>query len=320
MTQHFETHAFSRRGFLIGTGATAVAVVVRPTACRRRSPPARSTSAPSSRSARTASSPSPCPASEMGQGTRTALSADPRRGPRRRLEQGPRRAGAGQRQALRQSEVQRPAADRRQLLRHRLLLPDAARRRAGPQGAARQRGRGLEGAGRGADHRARHGGARQVEPEDRLRRSRQDREGARSAAGDHQGGAEADLAVPPDRQGHRARSTGRRRSTAPRNTASTCNCRTCSTPRCSTPTCSTRRPSTSTTPRRKPSRASCKIVPLPVGVGVIADTVEGAMRAKSLLKVTWTKAAPGQTYTAGRRASPTTAPSPPTGASQASRW
>jgi isoquinoline 1-oxidoreductase beta subunit len=40
-----------------------------------------------------------------------------------------------------------------------------------------------------------------------------------------------------------------------------------------------------------------KIVPLPVGVGVIADTVEGAMRAKSLLKVTWTKSAPGQTYT-----------------------
>jgi isoquinoline 1-oxidoreductase beta subunit len=40
-----------------------------------------------------------------------------------------------------------------------------------------------------------------------------------------------------------------------------------------------------------------KIVPLPVGVGVIADTIEGAMRAKTLLKVTWTKAAPGQTYT-----------------------
>ena len=44
-----------------------------------------------------------------------------------------------------------------------------------------------------------------------------------------------------------------------------------------------------------------KIVPLPIGVGVIADTVEGAMRAKSLLKVTWTKSAPGQTYTRGRR-------------------
>ena len=39
-----------------------------------------------------------------------------------------------------------------------------------------------------------------------------------------------------------------------------------------------------------------KIVPLPVGVGVIADTVEGAMRAKNALKVTWTKAASGQTY------------------------
>lgn len=40
-----------------------------------------------------------------------------------------------------------------------------------------------------------------------------------------------------------------------------------------------------------------KIVSLPIGVGVIADTVEGAMRARSLLKVTWTKSTPGQTYT-----------------------
>jgi isoquinoline 1-oxidoreductase beta subunit len=39
-----------------------------------------------------------------------------------------------------------------------------------------------------------------------------------------------------------------------------------------------------------------KIVSLPVGVGVIAETVEAAMRAKTLLKVTWTKAALGQTY------------------------
>src|SRR5262249_30173994 len=40
-----------------------------------------------------------------------------------------------------------------------------------------------------------------------------------------------------------------------------------------------------------------KIVSLPIGVGVIADTVEGAMRARSLLKVTWSKTTPGQTYT-----------------------
>jgi isoquinoline 1-oxidoreductase beta subunit len=43
-----------------------------------------------------------------------------------------------------------------------------------------------------------------------------------------------------------------------------------------------------------------KVVPLPVGVGVIADTVEGAMRAKAALKVTWTKSALGQTYTDDR--------------------
>lgn len=40
-----------------------------------------------------------------------------------------------------------------------------------------------------------------------------------------------------------------------------------------------------------------KIVPLPVGVGVIAETVEAAMRAKEALKVTWSKTAPGQNYT-----------------------
>ncbi len=40
-----------------------------------------------------------------------------------------------------------------------------------------------------------------------------------------------------------------------------------------------------------------KIVPLPVGVGVLADTVEGALNAKDALKVTWTKTTPAQTYT-----------------------
>jgi isoquinoline 1-oxidoreductase beta subunit len=39
-----------------------------------------------------------------------------------------------------------------------------------------------------------------------------------------------------------------------------------------------------------------KIVPLPVGVGVLADTVEGAMRAKDALKVTWSKTTPAQSY------------------------
>ncbi len=43
-----------------------------------------------------------------------------------------------------------------------------------------------------------------------------------------------------------------------------------------------------------------KIVTLPVGVGVIAKTVEAALRAKEALKVTWSKTAPGQTYTQDR--------------------
>ncbi|MGY8635440.1 molybdopterin-dependent oxidoreductase [Bradyrhizobium sp. 14AA] len=39
-----------------------------------------------------------------------------------------------------------------------------------------------------------------------------------------------------------------------------------------------------------------KIVPLPSGVGVIADTIEGAMKAKDLLNVTWSKSTPAQSY------------------------
>jgi len=39
-----------------------------------------------------------------------------------------------------------------------------------------------------------------------------------------------------------------------------------------------------------------KIVPLPSGVGVIAETIEAAMKAKGLLKVTWSKSTPAQAY------------------------
>src|ERR1051325_5300309 len=73
MTQHFETLAFSRSGFLVGTGATAIAVAF----------------GANGMSSALAASPLnvgafvtigkdgivtvTCPASEMGQGTRTAL-------------------------------------------------------------------------------------------------------------------------------------------------------------------------------------------------------------------------------------------------------
>ena len=39
-----------------------------------------------------------------------------------------------------------------------------------------------------------------------------------------------------------------------------------------------------------------KVVPLPSGVGVIAETIDAAMKAKNLLKVTWSKTTPAQTY------------------------
>jgi len=43
-----------------------------------------------------------------------------------------------------------------------------------------------------------------------------------------------------------------------------------------------------------------KIVPLPSGVGVIAETPEAAMKAKRLLKVTWSKSTPAQNYDSDR--------------------
>lgn len=39
-----------------------------------------------------------------------------------------------------------------------------------------------------------------------------------------------------------------------------------------------------------------KIVPLPSGVAVIAETIDAAMKAKGLLKVTWSKSTPAQSY------------------------
>jgi isoquinoline 1-oxidoreductase beta subunit len=39
-----------------------------------------------------------------------------------------------------------------------------------------------------------------------------------------------------------------------------------------------------------------KIVPLPKGVGIIGDTVEGTQKAKALLKVTWSKTAKARSY------------------------
>jgi isoquinoline 1-oxidoreductase subunit beta len=40
-----------------------------------------------------------------------------------------------------------------------------------------------------------------------------------------------------------------------------------------------------------------QIVPMPHGVGIIGDTVEGTKKAKALLQVTWSKTAAGRTYT-----------------------
>ncbi len=48
--------------------------------------------------------------------------------------------------------------------------------------------------------------------------------------------------------------------------------------------------------KAKAVKGYVKTVTLPSGVAVIAETVDGAMKAKSLLKVTWSKTTPAQTY------------------------
>ena len=123
MTKHLEMLAFSRRGFLVGSGATAVAVVFgakgNVIGARRRAAQRRRLRLDRRRRHRHRH----LPGLRDGAGHAHGAAADPRRGSRRRLEQGSRGPGAGRRQALRQSEVQQSAADRRQLRRHRLLLP-----------------------------------------------------------------------------------------------------------------------------------------------------------------------------------------------------
>ena len=77
-------------------------------------------------------------------------------------------------------------------------------RRAGAPGAARQRRQEARRAGRGADHRAERGGARQVRPQAELWRDRRHCRGAGQGAGDQAGGAEEAERLPADRQGRDA--------------------------------------------------------------------------------------------------------------------
>ena len=137
------------------------------------------------------------------------------------------------------------------------FMPLRLRGRAGPQGAARQRRRRVEGAGRGTDHRAR---ARSIHAKSKRRISYGDVVKFAKVPAELPKIAEGDLkkpsAVQADRaQGHRAASTCRRRSTARPNTASTCRCRAWSTPRCCTRRWTARRPRASTPTTSRRSRA-----------------------------------------------------------------
>ena len=102
---------------------------------------------------------------------------------------------------------------------------------AGAPRAARCGGRALEGAGRGAHHRAEHRGACGVEAPDELRRDRELRQGPGEDAGDQARPAQAGEALPADRQGRAASRRGRQvvRQAALRH--ATCRCRAWSTAR-----------------------------------------------------------------------------------------
>ena len=139
-----------------------------------------------------------------GAGVDDLAAADHRRRARRRLAQGAHRAGAGERQNLRQSGLWRHDVHRR-LQRGDELLPAAADdRRAGAPRAARQCRAQVGRAGRGADHRAERGGAREIRTQAELRRHRRLRRSAGQGAGDQAGAAQEAGRLPPDRQGRDA--------------------------------------------------------------------------------------------------------------------
>ena len=103
-----------------------------------------------------------------GAGVDDLAAADHRRGARRRLVEGADRAGAADRGDLRQSGLPGHDVHRRLQRGDELLHAVAHVRRAGAPGAARQCRQEARRAGRGTDHRAERGGARQVRPQARA--------------------------------------------------------------------------------------------------------------------------------------------------------
>ncbi len=126
------------------------------------------------------------------------------------------RAGAADREDLRQSGLRRHDVHRRLQRGDELLRAAADHGRAGAARAARQCGAQVGRSGRGADHRAERGGAREIRPQAELRRHRRLRRGAGQGAGDQAGAAQEDRRLPPHRQGRDAGRTAAARSTAAR--------------------------------------------------------------------------------------------------------
>jgi isoquinoline 1-oxidoreductase beta subunit len=109
-----------------------------------------------------------------------------------------------------------------------------------------------------------------------------------AAAADQRSGPEEAFAVPADRAARTFRvPTYRRRPTALRSTVSTCGCRACSTRRCS------RRRTTAPKAAQVNSDEVAKmagvkrVLSLPFGVAVLADSVHAANKGRSALKVKW---------------------------------
>ena len=233
------------------------------------------------------------PATEMGQGSTDLAAADHRRGARRRLGQGADRAGAADRgdsTAIRVSAVRCTPPARNAVTSY--YQAAAPVRRAGAPSAARRTPRKQLGRpGRRADDRTEHGDAREV-------RAASLSYGEIAAFAEMPAkapeikprAAQETERVPPDRQGRHARRAAGARSTAAPSTRSTCRCPACSTARSCARRSRAAARTRSTKPRRRRSSGVVRIVPLPYGVGVIAETPWAALRGAPMRStvVTWT--------------------------------
>ena len=144
---------------------------------------------------------------------------------------------------------------------------------------------------RRAYHRAEHSGAREIRPASELRRSRRDRANSGKGAGNKARTAQESKRLPADHQGRDAGRTARKRSTALPATASICKSQTCSTARVLRAPVEGSVPDKIDDTKAKAIDGVVRVVRLPYGVGVLAETPWAAFDARRALtqSVTWSR-------------------------------